>query len=275
MKKLVLLFSGLLFSVAAFAQFDSCEADASYQDSLAGVYPLPYDAAESPDGGIPDSACLNKDYQFIFTAVVNDTLNLGGTMIPLDSLVLATEGAVSGLPEGIDYACNPPNCVFYANTIGCVVLYGKPTNMADLGDNELVINAKVYGLFFPLGFDLAFPNAQLYPGTYSLYVHEENYPNCSVYVSDIAETALPIDQIRNIPNPFSERTTIEVVAREAADYQFEVSNLVGERIHTEKVRVEPGANRIEFDGSQLSNGIYLYSFRNENGVVTRKMVINR
>ncbi|MBR9922837.1 MAG: T9SS type A sorting domain-containing protein [Bacteroidetes bacterium] len=275
MKKLLLLICGLMLSAAAIAQIDFCEADESYQDSIAGVYPLPYDEMENPEGGIPDSACLNKAYQFTFTAVVNDTLLLGGTPIVIDSLVLATEGAVTGLPSGISYACNPPDCVFDANSIGCVVLYGTPDDAADLGDNELVINAKVYGPFFPLGFDLTFPNPQLFPGNYSLYVHEEDYSNCFEYVSGVVEADLSIHEIRNLPNPFSDQTTIEVTTNEADQYLFEVTNLMGARIHTETVRLEEGINQIQFDGSQLSNGIYLYSFRNEKGMATRKMIINR
>jgi hypothetical protein len=260
----------ILLAAPSFSQVD-CMADSTFVDSMAGVYPLPYDLITNPEGGIPDSACLNKYYEFSFTAVVNDTLTLGSQVFVLDSLVLPTDDAVTGMPEGFNFACNPPDCVFEQNSIGCVILYGKATNSADLGDNLLSISGTLWSQGFPI--PLTFPNPLLFPGTYSLYVHEEDYPNCLV-INDTEEQALPLEGIRNYPNPFQGTTTIELNSTTADDYTFRVMDLFGKVVHQEQVNFQEGTNRMTFDAANFANGVYLYSFSNEKGNVTKKMVIS-
>ena len=146
MKQLLPFAFILFFAVNGFSQ--TCTPDPSFADSTAGVYPLPYDEATNPMGGISDSACINEPYEFVFTAVVSESITVpGGTDVPLDSLILTD---VSGLPDGIEWACDPPNCVFEQNSLGCVVLFGTPNNEASIGDNELVIEATVFTLEFRL-----------------------------------------------------------------------------------------------------------------------------
>ena len=273
MKQLLLVSALFFLALPAFAQFGTCESDPIYQDSMAGVYPLPYDAMESPDGGIPDSACLNKPFQFVFNAVVSDTLSTDIGDFALDSLKLQTEGAVSGMPEGLQYACDPPNCVFEANTVGCVVIYGTATNPADLGDNELTISATIFSQGFPL--PLSFPDPNLFPGSYSLYVHEEDYPNCTVVMVDAVEAPISIEYVRNVPNPFSDMTTIEVATKKAGTFNFRVTDMLGNMVHLSQENLLAGTNRFEFDGSQLAEGMYLFSFQSGNAIISQKMMISR
>ncbi|MBK7408151.1 MAG: T9SS type A sorting domain-containing protein [Saprospirales bacterium] len=270
MKK-VLLTSLVIFTalVSSFAQFGTCAPDQSYQDSLPGVYPLPYDEATNPFGGITDSACLNKNYQFIFTAAVGDTLNFGGTPYLLDSIRIT---GVTGLPAGFDYNCSNSSCTFLQNQLGCAVVFGKATNPADIGQHELFISAIVYTGGLPI--PLTFPNPLIAPGHFYLYVLEENSPNCSVF-SSLFEVASEFESIRNVPNPFTAITTIEVESRESGNYKFQVSDMLGRVVHTQSVQIVEGLNQVEFDGSQLPDGLYLYTFSNGISQVTKKMQISR
>jgi hypothetical protein len=272
MKK-ALLTSLVVFStlVSSFAQFGTCIPDPSFQDSLPGVYPLPFDLATNPNGGIQDSACLNKDYQYNLTAVVGDSLTLGATILLLDSLQILE---VNGMPEGFSYACNTPGCKFLKNEIGCAAIYGKAANPADLGQHNLTISAMIWVSGLPNGIPLTFPNPAIAPGNYYLYILEENSPNCVVY-TNVSEVNSDFESIRNLPNPFSGITTIEIDSREAGAYQFQVTDMLGRVLHTRGVQINSGLNSIEFDGSNLPDGLYIYSFSNGQSRVARKMLISR
>ncbi len=270
MKKAILT-SLVIFGtlVSGLAQFGTCLPDPSYQDSMPGVYPLPYDAATNPTGGITDSACFNKNYQFVFTAVVGDSLEFGGFVYILDSLKITD---VTGLPDGFDYACNNSNCTFYQNEAGCAAIFGKATNPDDIGQHNLVIAATIYTGGLPI--QLSFPNPLLAPGNFYLYVLEEDSPNCVIFASSF-EVNSDFESIRNMPNPFNGSTTIEVQSRESGDYQLQVADLLGRVVHTRSVQIAEGINSIEFDGSQLPEGLYLYTFSNGKSQVTQKMQISR
>ncbi|MCB9284118.1 MAG: T9SS type A sorting domain-containing protein [Lewinellaceae bacterium] len=270
MKKL-LLSSLVVFGalVSSFAQFGTCVPDEVYADSALGVYPAPFDMTLNPFGGITDSACFNKNYQFVFTAVVGDTIKFGGVPYVLDSIRIT---GVTGLPAGFDYNCNNSTCTFKQNELGCAVIFGKATNAADIGQHELFISATVYTGGLPL--QLTFPNPLIAPGHFYLYILDENSTNCVVYAS-LFEVASQFESVRNMPNPFSGTTTIEVESREAGPYQFQVSDMLGRVVYSRSVQIAEGINQIDFDGSQLPDGIYLYSFFNGVSQVTNKMQISR
>jgi hypothetical protein len=274
MMKQFILFSLLIFIGlgTSFAQINTCTPDETFADSTAGVYPLPYDEATNPLGGITDSACFNKDFQFVLNIVVNDTITVGPISYPLDSITLATEGAVMGLPQGFSYACDPPSCSFPKNSVGCAVIYGKAENPADIGPNDLTIEGTFYTLGLPI--TLTFPNPALAPGSYTLWVLEEDDPDCTVFTST-GDLLRSVEEVRNIPNPFAGNTTIEIVANQSEEVQFAVMDLYGKMVYQSEVQLVAGTNQIDFDGSQLPEGIYLYVIANGKGSVAQKMVISR
>ena len=76
----------------------------------------------------------------------------------------------------------------------------------------------------------------------------------------------------NYPNPFTGTTTISFNApQNMAGLEFNVYSILGSRIHSEKMDVERGMNDIEFNGSQLSSGLYIYTLSDGNTTLTRKM----
>ncbi len=273
MKKHLLTLLALLgFSFSLFAQqIDQCEVAAVYQDTSAGVYPLPYDADLNPDGGITDTACLNEYFQFVFTIVVGDTITIGGTSIPIDSIVL-DPNAIQNLPEGISYSCNPSSCSFGAGAEGCVVIYGKATNASDIGGHDLIITGKLYSPFTPMGAPLQFPNPDLAPGSYTLYVQEQGSPNCSIW-TDVNEPLSQIESFRNLPNPFSGTTTLEVITKEAGEYEFALYSLMGERLMQRTLPLVQGMNQWQFDAADLPAGLYIYTLSDGHSRVSGRMVV--
>lgn len=274
MKNVLLLGVLMVFAFQLQAQEPACMPDTTLRMADAGVYPLPVSEA-FPDQGITDSACINQAFSFVFTVVTPDSINIpfGPVVIssPLDSITVAAEGAIGGLPEGIDYACNPPNCVFTPeNTIGCIILSGTVTNEANIGDNLLTIQA---GVSLPaLNIPVNFPDSTLFPGNYSLYVFGDDATQC---ITTNVDELTTISGFAISPNPTTGRAELWIESLESGQYALETFNILGERLQHQNIRLFEGQNNITFEGENLSEGIYILSLSNGQSRISRRLVINR
>ena len=79
---------------------------------------------------------------------------------------------------------------------------------------------------------------------------------------------------QNYPNPFNPATKIEYKLLQATDVKLTVTNILGEKVFEQNFGYQSAGNyKIDFDGSSLSSGTYLYSiFTNENRL-SRKMIL--
>ena len=86
-----------------------------------------------------------------------------------------------------------------------------------------------------------------------------------MYVTDVSdETVTPwkFELSQNYPNPFNPVTTIKYELAEEVPVRLKIYNLLGEEIET--LINEPqaaGSHNIEWDGSNFSSGLYLYTIR--------------
>ena len=105
-----------------------------------------------------------------------------------------------------------------------------------------------------------------------LFIKEEG--NC-VSTSTRDELAQKLDISENQPNPFSSYTTINVNADQRMDLEFGVFDLMGRQLFRQDVTLLEGSNTLEFDGSHLPNGMYLYSLSDGKSRITKKMVVHK
>jgi len=271
MKKILLLFMSFFMISVLSAQ--SCVPDSLYRDSAIGVYPPPF-REDRPDGGITIPACINEPYEFTLTVKVPESITFGGFQVMIDSIVVETTGAVANLPEGMSYACNPPTCVLVpADTLSCIILFGTPTNAADVEIKDVTIDATVYTPVIAQMITLP-DNSGTIPGAdgnYFLEVREEGACE-ELSARDYLTERI---QLRNSPNPFAYETIIEVTSLVTEILNFEVFDQIGKRVHTESVSILPGSNNIPFDAAHLNNGLYTYSLTNGTARVAGKMVVQR
>ena len=162
-------------------QAQICVPDTSLANGENGVFPMPYHEESNPEGGITKEACLNSYYEFVLTTVVGDSFRLGDISQPMDSLTISPKDAVSGLPDGLSYRCDPPTCCFKPRTQGCVLISGTPTNKDQVGEHELVIKGTLYIKGFG-GYALVFPSQLIAPGNYTLKVNEEGSAACATAI---------------------------------------------------------------------------------------------
>ena len=140
MKKIILLISCCLISFLQLnAQEVACQPDQAFADSAQVVSPLPLDPSTGEGGIEAFPACIGEPFELIFTFRVGDSTVFNGLPFDLLRAEIATTDAVVGLPEGVNYFCNPPDCIFPDTTLGCIVLRGTPTENNTPGVNTLVI----------------------------------------------------------------------------------------------------------------------------------------
>lgn len=250
-------------------QTAACKPDASLPDTAVGVIPLPY-SATNPKGGISDTACLNTFYDFVFTLAIPKSITLSGLTLAINSVSIATSGAVKNMPSGLSYTCNPPNCVFKSGEKGCILIAGTPNNAINLGQNDLKIEGLVNS-FLPV--PVTFPSDQFAAGNYYLYVRPQGSKAC--LTSSTKELAATKLRMGNVPNPFTGSTQIEVEAEIRGQFDFRVYDLTGRIISRRPVQIIQGINRIPFEANNLAPGLYVFTLTDGLNTISRKMVVGR
>ncbi len=80
----------------------------------------------------------------------------------------------------------------------------------------------------------------------------------------------------NHPNPFNPVTQIRYGLPQAGPVRLDVFDLLGRRVATLVDGVQAaGRYEVSFDGSGLSDGVYLYRMASGTFVETRRMVLAR
>lgn len=262
------LFVLLVFSVRAQVCIPN---DSVFPPDTTGIYPPPYDSTLMT-GGIPESACINEYYESVFTFKVGDTITFNGFQVPLIKISLNPTGAVSGLPPGLTYACNPPTCVFEANTSGCAVVYGTVQAGTPPGEYILLINATIT---LPVFGDIpqTFPGALFPNSSYSIEVLPEGTPGCFVL-----NTTLPEGDdiaVSASPNPADGIVNLQVTSRISDEIDLCIFDLTGRLIEHRAVQIHQGENHFTTDFSGYAPGMYLYSFGRGKEGHTGKIVVSR
>ena len=274
MKKLLLAIFTLVFAVSLNVQAQNCEPDPELAEADAGVYPLP-DPIGSPTSSLTPG-CVDEYYEQLFTAVVPDSLSTVFNGAEIDAALLSVAvNDITGLPTGITYACEPPDCIFLQNTTGCVLFSGTPTEAGDfLPVVQTTVGANIgVDLSLPVNFP-AQPGdpVEIFPGEYKITVYDAG--SCIIdNVDDALESTLGVQQ--NVPNPFNDITTITIDSKQSGTFDFKVFSLIGEMVHSEVLTLTSGETIVTFDGTNLDSGMYFYSIGQGNAIVTKRMVVSK
>lgn len=81
---------------------------------------------------------------------------------------------------------------------------------------------------------------------------------------------------QNYPNPFNPRTTIGYVLQEKSNAKLTLLNSIGEEISVlVNEELDKGYHKVEFDGSNLTSGVYFYKIQAGSFIDTKKMILLR
>ena len=273
MKKSLLFTLLFTLSITVLAQQSPCIPDASLQDSTFGLWP---DTIENLPIAQLDTY-YEEHIQIKTPATVGevmgdpyeiDVLGFPVNIAPLeiDSIKLV---GVTGLPSVMSTYLSNPDSVFMGDDIACVTLFGTP-GVDELGthDISLIIDGWI--------------NVSVI-GTVSLYDQLGDYETIDGYRLVVQSEMVSIDEnndmsfsvSQNSPNPFSNRTSIEFNSTTEGEYLFSIVNLLGEVQDQRIINANYGSNKIDVDASALSCGIYFYTLSNAQGMITKKMIINK
>jgi len=257
-----------------FTQLDAqepvCIPDTMFQNAPPGAFPLPLNEGE---GGLAEfPACINEAYDLVFTIRLGDSVNVAGLgSIDIFSATLGTTGAVTGLPEGLNYFCNPPDCIFPDTLLGCILVTGTPTEANAPGAYPLVIRGSV--LLDGFGdFPLEFPGL-LAAGEYILDLNDTG--GCEEVSTSIPSYLKSNIELSNIPNPVHTTTMIEMTSLIDGDFQFKVFDMTGKSIHSENIHLNVGYNTLSYDATSLGEGMYIYTLGDGNAMIYEKMMVSR
>ncbi|MBM4172618.1 MAG: T9SS type A sorting domain-containing protein [Ignavibacteria bacterium] len=80
--------------------------------------------------------------------------------------------------------------------------------------------------------------------------------------------------ISNYPNPFNPSTTIKYQLPESGHVTIKVYDILGKEVATlVNENKQAGYHKIDFDGSKLTSGIYIYTIKANNFAQSKKMII--
>lgn len=101
---------------------------------------------------------------------------------------------------------------------------------------------------------------------------EKNDVFVSVENEDQIDDVFELNQ--NYPNPFNSQTTIAFSLEKNSHVKLELYNVIGEKIMTLVNRAfEPGKHALQFEGSKLSSGVYIYKIIAGDYISSRKMIV--
>jgi len=193
-----------------------------------------------------------------------DTTYIGFPVV-IDSIIITSVTGLTSIPNisPFTYVPNPANGVFLGGTVNCINITGTPS-IGSNGTYPLSVNVSAFAHFGTGGTTIQ----QDYSITYYKIVVDLNnaVPNVNKSKFDLAQ---------NFPNPFSSKTNIAFNLPSPSQVTFKVYDLVGNVLYQKAILGKVGINTVDYDGSDLLEGVYFYSISNGTGVLTRRLIIDR
>ncbi|WP_299679610.1 T9SS type A sorting domain-containing protein [uncultured Tenacibaculum sp.] len=81
-----------------------------------------------------------------------------------------------------------------------------------------------------------------------------------------------IESVTVSPNPVVTNTTFTFNSTNTNDFSFEVFNVLGKRVHKEKITAKIGVNNLNYNRNQLSSGIYFYRISSKEREMKGKLI---
>jgi Secretion system C-terminal sorting domain len=118
-----------------------------------------------------------------------------------------------------------------------------------------------------------------------LYNHNQNFIYFSAAVVDLEYTSitgiaseqlnlLSYNLQQNYPNPFNPNTTINFSLAKEGHVKLTVYNSIGSKVATIVDEYKPAGNySIQFNGSRLASGIYVYRLETDNYSAAKKFIL--
>jgi hypothetical protein len=252
MKKTLLFFVAcMMFVFYAGVSFGQCTPD-----------PLVTD----PEGNgemIPDTIEVgeNSAFNLTLTIIAPDTASVGTAgHINLHHI---TVKSLNNKPSWLTYACNPSNCEFIGTASRCVLVSGTaPLGSAGYIAIDVIVDVYASILGAPVLVQSDYNSGM----PLVILVHPEGWG-----VTEQAYKGFGIMQAT--PNPFTNTVKLGCFTENPQNVSLKVVNMVGQEVYSEVLSTHSGDNFFQFNGNDLTNGVYFYSVIDaQNRVITKKLI---
>lgn len=211
--------------------------------------------------------CKDVPYeQVISIKVPMDTVidtNLMGQNLTINAVFDYIEVLdVEGLPNGLSFACNPNDCKFPGNDVGCAVISGTTS---EVGTHELLFKLEAHlNAQVPLVGNL--PLDQPYDlDSYRIIILDSESPECEgLGIETLTESAT----VKVFPNPATDIVTISNLPKYGVK-NIHIYNVEGKVIHTYFTESES----LSIHTSTFKAGAYFIKVMKNNGSETIKLII--
>lgn len=252
MKKSLLFFvASIMFVFFANLSFGQCTADPTLTD---------------PEGNgemKPDTLEVveNVPFNLTLTIIAPDTASVG-TLGHINLHHITVKNLLNK-PNWLAYACNPGNCEFVGTESRCVGVSGTP----DLGSAGFIAIDVIVDVYTVLMGNPVLAMANYNSGTpLVVWVHPVGWG-----VTEQTYKGFGIMQAQ--PNPFTNTVKMGCYTENPQKVTLKVVDMIGQEVYSENLNTISGDNFFQFNGSDLSNGIYFYSVIDaQNRVITKKLV---
>jgi len=239
MKKLLLSFAAIGLLAWSF-EAQSCIPGANFVDSTFGVWP---DTVQNLPPAVVN-AFYSTDLNFKAPADAGDVPGSPAS----GAIESFTVSSVAGLPSGVNYSCNTPNCTYVGGDNGCANVYGTPTQTG-VFNITISIDAQVN-----VGFGIIIPYSQSFSG-YKIVVGTAGV---------ITGVMAPLHAF---PNPSNDITTVEGLN----GTRLTLNNLNGQELLVESIE---GLSTADLNLTNLNAGVYFINVYGEQGVETIRIIKN-
>jgi hypothetical protein len=123
----------------------------------------------------------------------------------------------------------------------------------------------------------SFTNKNVKPGFYQYRLKQIDFEGSFTY-SNIVEVEVEAPNVftleQNYPNPFNPSTVINYQLPVNSMVTLKIYDILGNEIVTLVNEEKPaGSYEVEYDGTELPSGIYLYKLQTSNFIDTKKMIL--
>ena len=250
----------LITTLPLSAQLDTlstCEPDTAFLNGEDLVSPLPF-VNDTLGEGLSRAACFNELYEQVIFVKVPGLINFGPLPLLVNDIKIDT---VTNLPEGFSYICSSPDCLFPADSVGCILLTGIATPENTVGDYELKIGISISSSLGPIVAQL--PDPQLVNGTYILKLRPEGDSSC--LLSPTYDLDQPTHIVSVFPNPTLDRVTLEWESKVGGEGWIEVKNVAGQILQRTNIQYGAGLQKKEVSLGELQPGFYFIGVSSKGG----------
>ena len=275
MRKIVLILTLTFSYILGFAQ---CTPNSLYQDSVYNIWPDTIQNLPHATQGVNYYTQIDlKTPTTLIEAASGDSSlttidTLGNSYYigtwPVDSMVMVS---TIGAPSGIILDCNTPNCAYEGDVVGCANVYGTTNDPAGVYPITIAINVYTHGSITVFGIPIPV-ETDLYSALGD-YEYIEGY---KIVVNSVTglEAFHQDDFVlfQNTPNPFAGFTNIQFNSPKSDNVEFEVIDMFGRSIYTDRIAATKGLNTYQFSHN-LSSGIYMYTINNGKESISKCMIV--